>query len=66
MAVYIYRHNRIGVSDASCMEKCGITLYVKYRVRINYRRNLQNHIFTNTDQKYMMLLPFEREMFAVS
>jgi len=27
---------------------------------------LQNHIFTNTEQKYMMLLPFERGMFAVS
>jgi hypothetical protein len=27
---------------------------------------LQNHIFTNTEQKYMMLQPFEREMFAVS
>jgi len=25
-----------------------------------------NHIFTNTEQKYMMLLPFERGMFAVS
>ena len=22
--IYIHRHNRIGVSDASCMEKCGI------------------------------------------
>ena len=33
-----------------------------YRVRINYRRILQNHIFTNTEQKYMMLLPFERGM----
>ena len=32
---------------------------LKYRVRINYRRILQNHIFTNTEQKYMMLLPFE-------
>ena len=31
----------------------------KYRVRINYRRILQNHIFTNTEHKYMMLLPFE-------
>ena len=37
----------------------------KYRVRINYRRILQNHIFTNTEHKYMKLLPFEREMFAV-
>jgi hypothetical protein len=37
-----------------------------HRVRINYRRILQNHIFTNTEQKYMMLLPFERVMFAVS
>jgi hypothetical protein len=25
-----------------------------------------NHIFINTKQKYMMLLPFERGMFAVS
>jgi hypothetical protein len=38
----------------------------KYRVRINYRSILQNHIFTNTEQKYMTLLPFERGMFAVS
>jgi hypothetical protein len=35
---------------------CGTT---KYRVSINYRRILQNNIFTNTEQKYMMLLPFE-------
>jgi hypothetical protein len=33
---------------------------------VNYRRILQNHIFTNTEQKYMILLPFERGMFAVS
>jgi len=38
---------------------------IKYRVRINYRRILQNHIFTNTEQKYMKLLPFERGMIAV-
>jgi len=38
----------------------------KYRVRINYRMILQNRIFTNTEQKYMMLLPFEKGMFAVS
>ena len=37
-----------------------------HRVRINYRRILQNHIFTSTEQKYMMLLPFERGMFAGS
>ena len=37
-----------------------------YRVCINYRRILPNHIFTNTEQKYMMLLPFERGVFAVS
>jgi len=37
-----------------------------YRVRINYQRILQNHIFTNTEQKYMTLLPLERGMFAVS
>jgi hypothetical protein len=38
----------------------------KYRVHINYLSILQNQIFTNTEQKYMMLLPFERGMFAVS
>jgi hypothetical protein len=38
----------------------------KYRVHINYVSILQNQIFTNTEQKYMMLLPFERGMFAVS
>ena len=43
-----------------------ISIYVKYRVCINYRRILQNHMFTNTEHKHMMLLPFEREMFAVS
>jgi hypothetical protein len=37
-----------------------------YRVRINYRRILQNYIFTTIEQKNMMLLPFERVMFAVS
>ena len=37
-----------------------------YRVRINYRGNLQTHIFTNTGQKYIMLPPFERGMFTVS
>jgi hypothetical protein len=35
-------------------------------VRINCRSILQNHIFTSTEQKYMMLLPLERGMFAVS
>jgi len=29
-----------------------------YSVLVNYRRILQNHIFTNTEQKYMTLLPF--------
>jgi hypothetical protein len=37
-----------------------------HRVRINYRRILQNHIFTNTEQKYMTLLPFERGIFVAS
>ena len=41
-----------------------IYIYI-YKVRINYRKILQNHIFTNTEQKHMMLLPFERGMFAV-
>ena len=35
-----------------------IYIYI-YRMRINYRRILLNHIFTNTEQKYIMLLPFE-------
>ena len=34
-----------------------------YRVGINYGMILQNHIFTNTEQNYMMLLPFEGGMF---
>jgi hypothetical protein len=34
-------------------------------MRMNYRKILQNHIFTNTEQKYMTLLPFETGMFAV-
>jgi hypothetical protein len=37
----------------------------KYRVRINYPSILQKHILTNAEQQYMMLLPFERGMFAV-
>jgi hypothetical protein len=37
-----------------------------YRLHINYQSSMQNHIFTNTEQKYMMLLPFERGIFAVS
>jgi len=41
-------------------------LNLLYRVRINYRRILQSHISTNTEQKYMLLLPFERGMLAVS
>jgi hypothetical protein len=44
-----------------------ISFFLKiYSVSINYRRILQNHIFTHTGQKYMMLLPFERGMFVVS
>lgn len=45
------------------LKKC---VAVKYRVPINYRRNLQSHILTNTEQKYMILLQFERGMFTVS
>jgi hypothetical protein len=37
----------------------------QYWVRINYRSILQNHIFTNNEQKYITLLPFDRGMFAV-
>jgi hypothetical protein len=43
-----------------------VTICSKHKVHINYRSIFQNHIFTNTKQKYMMLLPFERGMFAVS
>jgi hypothetical protein len=52
----------------SCVlvEVAGSTPASMYRVSINYRRILQNNIFTSTEQKYMMLLPFERGMFAVS
>jgi hypothetical protein len=53
--------------------KCVITWFLPvtysqgiYRVLINYGWILQSHIFTNTEQKCMMLLPFERGMFAVS
>jgi hypothetical protein len=38
---------------------------VKYRVRIHYRSILQNHIFTNIEQKCITLLLFETGMFAV-
>jgi hypothetical protein len=57
------------VHRVGCYSYVYITCYsnsIKYRVRINYRSTLQNHIFTNTEQKYMMLLPFQRGMFAVS
>ena len=40
--------------------------FEQYRVRISYRRILRNRIFTYTEQKYTMLLPFERGMFEVS
>jgi hypothetical protein len=50
----------------SLMSSVGTFLFAKYKVRINYWRILQNRIFTDTEQKYMMLLPFERGMFAVS
>jgi hypothetical protein len=59
----------------SCQFKillCGLCIEAQdpinsnYRVRINCRSILYNYIFTNTEQKYMMLLPFERGMFAVS
>jgi len=45
---------------------CSFIYDLFYRLRINYRRILQNHIITNTEQKCVMLLPFERGMFAVS
>jgi hypothetical protein len=36
-----------------------IYIYTHTQVHINYQRSFQNHICTNTEQKYMMLLPFE-------
>jgi hypothetical protein len=56
-----YSHN-----FPSCEQSGQSVLTGEYRVRINYRRILQNHIFTNTEHKYILLLPFERGMFAVS
>ena len=49
-------------NKAACVNS---TVHLVYRVHISYRRILQNHIFTNTEQKCMMLLPFEIEMSAV-
>jgi len=42
--------------------------YYEINVQDAYKlsEDFANHIFTNTEQKYMMLLPFERGMFAVS
>jgi hypothetical protein len=34
-------------------------------MRINYQSIWQNHIFTNSDQKYIMLLPFDQGMFTL-
>jgi hypothetical protein len=36
-----------------------------YRVLLTYWR-VKKHIFTNTEQKYIILLSFERGIFAVS
>jgi len=61
----VYPWSNLSVKNRHYYKKIG-NIAIKYRVRINYRRILQNHIFTNTEQKYLMLLPFERGMFAVS
>jgi hypothetical protein len=45
--------------------KSFIFIHCLYRVRINYQNILQNHFFTNTEQKYTMLLQFERRMFSI-
>jgi hypothetical protein len=58
MQAEYHRHSRIRLYTQKPI--------IKYRMCINYRSILQNHIFTNIKQKYMMLLPFERGMFAVS
>jgi hypothetical protein len=55
------RVNRISIPVVLHLElqTCQIFLRfkvtLKYRVRINYRSILQNHIFTNAKQKYMMM-----------
>jgi hypothetical protein len=43
-------------------------VYISDEVHGEYKlsEDLQNNIFTNTEQKYMMLVPFERGMFAFS
>jgi len=65
------KHNKFlyDINIATCSDLARpkhVAIFILYRVRINYRRILQTHIFTNTEQKYMMLVPFERGMFAVS
>jgi hypothetical protein len=64
-------HNKLRANSASCWSYYTDThkYWVQtllYWMRINYRTNMQNPILTNTEQKYMMLLPFEKGMFAVS
>ena len=62
----IWRREILYEKWPSMIEDVADKKILMYRVRTNYRRILQNHIFTNTEQKYIMLLPFERGMFAVS
>jgi len=65
--INIIKGKALGTRAANCSASYfSLSVTTKYKVRINYRRILQNHIFTNTEQKYTMLLPFERGMFAVS
>ena len=66
---FIKNQEPLYVSSVTCSSSGGATqttLGILGACDINYRSILQNHVFTNTKQKYIMLLPFEREMFAVS
>jgi hypothetical protein len=53
------------LAERNCSNNIGFYILL-YRVCINYRSILQPHIFTNIEQKFIMLLTFEREMFTVS
>jgi hypothetical protein len=67
MLMLFYKWMPMRVADSNEVGRfSSLSLLYVYRLRINYWRILQNHIFTNTEQKYMMLLPFESGMFAVS
>jgi hypothetical protein len=45
----------------------GCIIQIGYKLSGDFaKKKKKKYIFTNTEHKYMILLPFEREMFAVS